>query len=290
MLDFSDIQGNVLAGFNTRFETFLGLTSRAGADPAAARWLGGLAPRLSSVEDVRRTRPLMKEAVKAAALDSPVWLAVAVAPRMIAPALPGVRLDDRFLAAGMAQTRAGIGDETAPAGWVVGPPADPVDALLVVASNVPATVEAEADSLVSAAAAAGFDCTYRETGTRLPDEVEHFGFRDGVSQPDVAGDRSPAGMQPGHFVFGYPKVDGGPPVLNQLDPVGFSLNGSLLVFRRLAQDVAAFRAFFAAEAARLSPQWPGLTDAWLAALVVGRWPSGAPVATRVSADPGARAD
>jgi len=48
-------------------------------------------------------------------------------------------------------------------------------------------------------------------------------------------------------------------------------NGSFVAYRRLRQDVAAFRAF-----TQQSPQW-GLTPGQLAAKLMGRWPSGAPI-------------
>lgn len=156
----------------------------------------------------------------------------------------------------------------------------------IIAANDPAPVEATANELVRQGATAGLNLTYREMGIRLTNEVEHFGFKDGISQPEIAGDRSESGILPGNIVFGYPSIADGPPVTNQRDSIGLSRNGSLLVFRRLVQDVGAFRAFFASEAAKLLPQWPGLTPELLAALVVGRWPSGAPVSTMSPADPG----
>jgi deferrochelatase/peroxidase EfeB len=53
-------------------------------------------------------------------------------------------------------------------------------------------------------------------------------------------------------------------------------DGSLLVLRRLRQNVAAFRDFVSAEAARLAqmPGFSGMDADTLAAKVVGRWPDG----------------
>src|SRR5262249_38189980 len=139
---------------------------------------------------------------------------------------------------------------------------------------------------------------------------EHFGFKDGVSQPGVRGLMSrrpdvyltprrlapaaPGEMEfarpgqplvwPGQFVFGYASTDGssgstgGPVPAVKLKPAWLA-NGSLLVFRRLRQDVAAFTAFVRSEAARLAatPDFAGMTPARLGALLVGRWASGAPI-------------
>ena len=56
-------------------------------------------------------------------------------------------------------------------------------------------------------------------------------------------------------------------------------NGSYVVVRRLRQDVKAFREFLEREAARLRalPAFSGMTAQLLAAKLVGRWPSGAPL-------------
>ena len=84
---------------------------------------------------------------------------------------------------------------------------------------------------------------------------------------------------PGEFVFGYPSSDrnnGQPVPPAELKPAWLR-NGSLLVFRRLRQDVAAFHAFLRAAAASLAatPDFPGMKADWLGAMLVGRWASGA---------------
>src|SRR5262249_13006202 len=90
---------------------------------------------------------------------------------------------------------------------------------------------------------------------------------------------------PGQFVLGerYPvqnTFDAIRPQANTAPEPEWTANGSFLVFRRLRQDVAAFWRFMHAEAARLAGKHPsltGLTAERLAALFVGRWPSGAPI-------------
>ncbi len=260
----------------------MALAFRAGTDRVkGARWIGSLAPQVSTVDDVRGLREAMKDPGENAA----PWLAVAIGKNVLDAVQPSVMLDDLHFNRGMELSKLAIGDETLPADWVIGGSNHPVDLLLIIAANDRAPVEARADDLAQQAALAGLDVTYRETGVRLKNEIEHFGFKDGVSQPEIAGDRSPSGILPGHFVFGYPGPNG-QTARNQIDPIGLTKNGSLLVFRRLAQDVSAFREFFVAESVRLLPQWPGLTPQHLAALIVGRWPSGAPVSATVPIDPG----
>lgn len=117
---------------------------------------------------------------------------------------------------------------------------------------------------------------------------EHFGFEDGVSQPGVRGltpNQNPLDenqglpgqdlVQPGEFVFGYDKQnpeDRTQPLPAPEPPLPWMRNGSYVVFRRLEQKVLRFRKFVEAEAARLE-----MDKDLLAARMVGRWPSGAPV-------------
>ena len=104
--------------------------------------------------------------------------------------------------------------------------------------------------------------------------IEHFGFADGVSQPlFMAGDVEKQRMN-----GGLENYDPSAPLGSALlkDPNGGSLAfGSYLVFRKLAQDVAAFRAQEAAlaSALKLEPDQPELAGAYL----VGRFRDGTPV-------------
>ena len=117
---------------------------------------------------------------------------------------------------------------------------------------------------------------------------EHFGFADGLSQPTIkdprAGPNERPGrgtprrlglwddVAPGEFVLGYPDEDG------LVDRVPFRRNGSFMVVRKLHQDVPAFRSYLASAAAETR-----LDEELLAAKMVGRWPSGAPLRSRPSA-------
>lgn len=122
--------------------------------------------------------------------------------------------------------------------------------------------------------------------------VEHFGFRDGVSQPFVdlklRPDGSmiapaPGGATPGRnrtwtplatgeVYLGYPDEDGH--LIAQPANRTLRIAGTYLVFRKLSQDVVAFRHY-------LSAQRPGSPDAQnrLAAQIVGRWKSGTSLVT-----------
>jgi len=118
---------------------------------------------------------------------------------------------------------------------------------------------------------------------------EHFGFLDGISQPGIRGLTRPSKpiyradeglpgqdlLWPGEFVFGYPGQDPHDPVRAGPSPemeASWMKNGSFMVFRRLEQKVPEFRRFVAERAARL-----GMDRELLAARMVGRWKSGAPL-------------
>jgi Dyp-type peroxidase family len=114
--------------------------------------------------------------------------------------------------------------------------------------------------------------------------LEHFGFRDGLSQPFVdmgLSDTLPGGgtpsrnhtwmpVAPGEIFLNLPDEDGE----TQSLPVNESLRlgATFLVFRKLEQDVIGFRSF-------LSRRRPKDQDAQnaLAAHIVGRWRNGVPL-------------
>lgn len=153
-----------------------------------------------------------------------------------------------------------------------------------------------------------------EHGYMPEDSKEHFGFLDSVSQPEIEGSpkltqrrqipTNPAvtASQPKHplperdilkageFVLGYLNEDQNfpatPTISANLDPQGLlpmlpnglhpdlrdlGRNGSYLVVRKLQQDVAGFRHYFQEQFS--SPDEREL----MAAKVMGRWPSGAPL-------------
>ncbi|EUC12352.1 hypothetical protein [Paraburkholderia hospita] len=144
-------------------------------------------------------------------------------------------------------------------------------------------------------------------GAKLPGDIEHFGFRDGVSQvgprgkipaadnefltPRYFAEEDPAGLtmeKPGQpllgpcqFVFGYPYSDPDNLTVPGKPTEGgecWMQNGSFLIYRRLRQDVAAFDVFDNYAAADLTTRL-GRPVSGLEAksLLVGSWPDGTPV-------------
>lgn len=103
-----------------------------------------------------------------------------------------------------------------------------------------------------------------------------FGYRDGFSQPLVEGSGAESlpgdgrAIKAGEFVLGYPSETGQPLGMPAPDVLG--RNGSYVVFRKYHSHVAAFNKFLYDN---------GRTEQereLLAAKLVGRWRSGAPLA------------
>src|SRR6478672_4589177 len=109
-----------------------------------------------------------------------------------------------------------------------------------------------------------------------PDGREQFGFRDSIGQPAVEGtdilgsNPHDAPLKAGEFVLGYQDETGDVAPVPQPEVLG--RNGTYVAFRKLHQRVAAFRSYLQTHASDDAEQQ------WLAAKMVGRWPSGAPLA------------
>jgi Dyp-type peroxidase family len=105
---------------------------------------------------------------------------------------------------------------------------------------------------------------------------DHFDYRDRLSQPVIEGSGdeptpgSGAPLKAGEFILGYPDESGAAPALPQ--PEVLSRNGSFMAYRRLEEHVGRFRDFLR-ENGR-TPEGQEL----LAAKLMGRWRSGAPLA------------
>lgn len=282
--DLREIQGNVLAGFNTNIEVLVALTADLSRAGEVATWLAALSEEVTSVLDVREFRAAMKAPLRGERSDL-TWLGLGIGSPLLAAIRPDLHLKDYAFNRGYLARARSLGDHTPPDAWRFGGPNARVDLLLIVASNDEPAAEARADGLVAAAKLRGSSVTYRET-TRRIDDLEHFGFRDGVSQPRIIGYDVGGTEGAGHFVFGYERLPGDGGGAAGDDPKGLLRNGSLMVFRRLVQDVAAFRTFCAAKATELQADLPGMTPEHLAAILVGRWPSGALVSIAVAQDPG----
>ncbi|MCP2314681.1 Dyp-type peroxidase family [Nocardia amikacinitolerans] len=182
---------------------------------------------------------------------------------------------------GMA-ARAGILGDTGlahPDHWVGGLAGDDLHAIAILF----AVDDAERDRWVRAHDRLVADCagvrvlSSLDVGAVPPLEYahDHFGYRDRLSQPVIEGSGeqptpgSGAPIKAGEFILGYPDEDGLPVELPR--PEVLSRNGSYLAYRRLEEHVGRFRDFLAEHAE--TPEEQEL----LAAKLMGRWRSGAPL-------------
>lgn len=121
----------------------------------------------------------------------------------------------------------------------------------------------------------GIKAIWRQNCHALATETEPFGFRDGISHPAIEGSGI-AGTNPqeqplkaGEFVLGYRDELGG---VQKTEPEILGRNGTYVVFRKLHQRVAEFRKYLKTNSSSVAD------EELLAAKMMGRWRSGAPLA------------
>ena len=314
--DSTEIQGNILAPFNKPHQAFLFVTFRQ-QDAAARRWLGHLANRIATTRDVaahnQEFRKLKDKLGRAKATAMPqtrrAWTGVGLTSWGLVTLHPELAAD---LAAYEAFWRGPLGEGTDehgnrttpaailgdpkqsdPGNWVVGGPGPdqtPVDALVTIAADDQALVQATLDEELDALKVDKdheLEVVEVQWGATLQGAnggMEHFGFKDGVSQPGIRGftsqvvrngrlesrDRpgSPI-IATGEFVLGYPGERGSYLRGRRPNPSEWMRDGSFQIFLRLTQDVAGWHQ----EMERLGAKVPDV-----AAKVIGRRSDGIPLA------------
>lgn len=179
---------------------------------------------------------------------------------------------------GMAARAASIGDvgESGPENWEA--PLGSPDVHLVISVLSPDLERLEAlreRARASYSDLAGIEIIWRQDVSMPPGAREPFGFRDDISQPAVEGTGQPgtnpgeAPFKAGEFLLGYPNEMGELSPVPQPEVLG--RNGTYVAFTKLHTRVAAFRRF-------LRDNSPTGGEELLAAKMMGRWRSGAPLA------------
>jgi Dyp-type peroxidase family len=268
MLELHDIQSGVLRPRPTPY--------------AAVYLLFRIDDRRAGRELVGRLAGVVASAAHGASPAADTWVSAAIThPGLRALGLPLASLDSFAweLRQGMAARAGALGDvgESSPERWER--PLGTPDVHVVVTAVAPDGARLE--SAVARAREAteripGVAVIWRQSCHALSNCKEPFGYRDGISHPAVEGsgipgtNRREVPLKAGEFVLGYPDETGSLPPMPQPDVLG--RNGTYVAFRKLHQRVAAFRRYLA-ERAR-SPEEQEL----LAAKMMGRWRSGAPLA------------
>ena len=327
-----DIQGNIIPGFNKNHQHFLfySIDKRKGIKRVKSflRWL---TPYLSSMEEVMAFRRLYRarrlRLGRGNTFLCSTWVNIAFSHSGISKLVGRDQTDafgDQSFRQGLAARSGYLGDPTSrrerghPSKWVVGGPRKEPDIIVTLGGDSSGMLEDLVELISKEAKSAKLKLLYEQRGDTLPGNLrghEHFGFRDGISQPGVRGKLSAAPGDyitpryientderrkyfakpgqllawPGQFLLGEPRQST-EHLFNQFAAAGnfpeWAARGSYLVVRRLHQDVAAFWRFAYRAANRI-----GVDSTKLASMLVGRWPSGAPLMRApIADDPALAAD
>jgi Dyp-type peroxidase family len=305
ILATQEIQGNILGGFNKDHQTllFLKITQVA----AAKQWLRTIEPYIATAAEVIKFNQLFKSTRERRHGQEGTVRSTFINLAFTYDGLKQLTHDadqftDASFKAGLHNRSAALGDPTDPSAaghpsqWVIGAAHNVPDLVVIVGSDDQPRLQ-ETVQWLEAGFCAGLEVMYKQEGEGLPGGLaghEHFGFKDGISQPGIRG-RLPEAphafltpreakdettgeidlnkgkpgqdmLHAGEFVFGYPTQIGEPDpdreglnitpgTIATAGPT-WAVNGSYLVFRRLRQDVKGFQSFIKTTASTLSATNP----------------------------------
>ena len=293
-LELDDIQGDILLGLQKNAEAFLFF--RILEPPLFKRVLKQcFLHRITSTREVRRRTLLVRRQRQSGLRRHEALYGLNLGftrhglTRLLGAGRPEV--DPAFERGADDRSTIELLDDPPLSDWLQGFVAGRIDGVFLVTGPDRRLVQFHAAELLRRFGAS-IKVVYSEVGNTRPGAqrgFEHFGYRDGISQPGIRSltrrtraatnpDQGLPGQDliwPGEFVFGYPgqdpndAVEPGPPP-RMAAP--WLRNGSFMVFRRLEQKVPEFRKFVADSAGRL-----GMEPDLLGARMFGRWKGGAPM-------------
>jgi Dyp-type peroxidase family len=292
------IQGDILAGFKKPHEAFLLLTFGETKPERLRDWLGNLtSSKDAPVTTITDTETVTKDKTDREDPNNKpadaVWVNLGLT-------FEGIVLLEAELGEQLRQLKGpehegiaafregpharaellGDTDDNDPRNWEFGADGQPkVHALLTIAADTLVLLNEQVDKQSDLATSRGLKVVGEQrTDPHGPARgFEHFGFRDGVSQPGVSGYSIPAkdtnedADHPGARIVPREQF-----ILGD-KPLSWMKDGSFQVFRRLAQDVRGWQEQVNSISGQLpieDEMGPGL----LAAKLMGRWPSGTPTA------------
>jgi Dyp-type peroxidase family len=270
--DLGDIQGNVLRGYTYPCAAYLFL--RIDDNDQGRALMGRMLPFVTSAEPWT---------------DGPPPTVMHVALTYAGLAKLGLRQEilDSFpqeFREGMAARAERLGDRgpSAPENWEPGLGTGEAHALVTVYAVDEEKLETARMALKTVGHEGAVTVVHEQRASAMEGGKDHFGFFDGIAQPAIEGggvegrpgDGSPTrggwrDVKAGEFLLGHRDEDGGLPDA-PLAP--FDRNGTFMVYRKLAMDVAAFRQ----AVAKWGELYPGGPDK-LMAKIVGRWQDGTPL-------------
>jgi len=299
-----DIQGNVIPGFNKDHVRLLFL--RIDNLAAAKQWIKQIFKSIATAKEVWDFNQLFKLTEERRGFEGAVkstWINIAFSYRGLSQLVPADvdQFDDEAFRHSA---------KRADADWIIGGKDSEPDILLIIEADdareaAVAAQRVRDDIKAPGPAAGGVHVIFEQCGGARDGDMrgrEHFGWRDGVSQPGIRGWLSEKRVElftprnlanrnqglpgqdvlwPGEFIFGYEgqdRTNAIAPGPDSLKPDGkpvapqWAENGSYLVLRRLRQDVGGFHRFLRDKGHDLHVEPEAL-----GARLVGRWQSGAPV-------------
>jgi Dyp-type peroxidase family len=326
-LELDDIQGSIIPGFKKDCSLIVGFFI---VDvPGCREWLKIQAKEVALASEVRAFNRLhlaiRRRRGTEAGTPSAVWKSISFSADGLAFLRPeddirGV-FDQKFTG-GM---YADVLHDPPGSDWKIGGSAQTTPHILVVlAADDPGDLDAEAHRLLDQVGASGGGglpalrlAGPPQLGATLQPPLtghEHFGFKDGISQPAVRGLASanetdffdarllaPSDpnfalfaepgrplIWPGQFLLGYKRQDphdASKPMPASALKLAWQRNGSYLVYRRLQQKVHLFWQFCEAGAKSLgAAAGHPVEREFFASRLVGRWPSGAPLMRAAASD------
>jgi Dyp-type peroxidase family len=326
-----NIQGNIIPGFNKSHQQFLFYkftrSRRIKGNPKL--FLQWLSPHLTSMREVfdyRRLYRIRKFRLGKEHVNmSSIWVNVAFSNHGIAKLTSNetvAQFGDESFKQGLHPRSSYLGDPTgeaigSPSKWRVGGYKNEADMIVIVAADSATSLARTVDLIKLEAESNNLRLIFEQRGSALEGDLhghEHFGFKDGISQPGVRGRLSSApgdyitpryisntddrrlmfskpGQMlawPGQFLLGEQRQSSESftnPVPAATNFPSWAHHGSYLVVRRLNQDVPGFWRFARDEASRL-----GMDHVKFASTLIGRWPSGAPIMRTPAADDPALGD
>jgi len=311
VLDLANIQGNMIAGFRKGYQTLLYVhIDDVGKFKSV---VVELARRLATAETVRTFNlayQQLRDQGNTASIRS-TWVNIAFSFAALSKLIgerTTVFFADQGFRDGFAEEATGKGLATSSWKALDGDGDNTADALIMVAADAEDDVTREVSAIKTMLDPdGGARVVDHDQGSPEMTGKEHFGYRDGISQPGLRGrgratpddllTPRPFGpgqgrpgqelIWPGEFVFGYQGQVGSPDGVapggdSRYDGVGalqvpeeWGKDGSYVVFRRFDQDVYRFHQFL--QKKNQEQTTSDKDDDLPGAQVVGRWRSGAPI-------------